>query len=76
MVKNRMLQVRVTREQYERVSENANRQGFSSISDFVRFQTLEREWGMEQKITAIHDLLISQEVAKTHKRNGALDVRK
>ncbi len=71
--KNYCMQVRMTREQYRKVQKVAEGLGFSSLSDYVRYQVLDRDWSMERKVAAMHDFLLGSGEAKGFKRNPALD---
>jgi hypothetical protein len=60
MVRLRALQVRVTRDQYERLKQAATNKGFASLSSYVRYVTLEHESFIERKILEIHQHLIKE----------------
>lgn len=68
MVKNRSVQVRLTKNQYERIWNNCGARGFATLSDYIRYVTLVQDLATQQKIHEIHDLLIGSTERKK-KRN-------
>lgn len=54
-------QVRLTRDQYERLKANAVARGFQYLSSYVRFMALDHELWIEKKISEIHTHLLGQE---------------
>lgn len=65
MVKIRTVQVRMTRDQYERMKNNSKVKGFNSLSAFLRYVALEQDFVLRQNISEIHDHLLG---AKTKKK--------
>ena len=59
MVKPYLIQVRVTRQDYEQIRSNGLARGFETVSDFVRSLTLERDLWIEKKTQETY-LLVSK----------------
>jgi hypothetical protein len=70
MVRNRTVQVRLTRDQYERMKGNCQVRGFGSLSSFVRFVTLEQDLVLQQKVHEIHHHLLGAKKEPRKKRLG------
>lgn len=51
-------QVRLTKDQYERLKENARLRGFGYLSSYVRFMALDSDMWMARKISEIHEHLL------------------
>ena len=60
---NRTIQVRMSRDQYERIKNNTELKGFHSMSSFMRFAALEQDFIVEQKIVEIHNHLFGRQDA-------------
>jgi Arc/MetJ-type ribon-helix-helix transcriptional regulator len=60
MPKNHDLHVKLTKSQKEKITANAQAEGFSSISHYIRQIALERGWTMEQRIREIHSAIVGQ----------------
>ena len=60
LMKNYCMQVRMTRDQYRKVQEIARERGFSSLSDYVRYQVLDRDWTMAVQVGEIHAMLMKR----------------
>jgi len=58
MVRNRSVQVRLTRAQYERLKNNCEIRGFRTLSDFVRFVALDQDLILQQRVHEIHEHLL------------------
>ncbi len=56
-------QVRLTRDQYERLKHNSRQRGFEYLSSYVRFMCLDHDMWMTRKISEIHTHLLGQEPA-------------
>ena len=71
MVMIRAVQVRLTGNQHEQLKHNAEMRGFSSLASYIRYVALEQDFVTKQKIFAIHDLLLGNEVQqkKNFKKN-------
>ena len=54
-------QVRLTRDQYERLKQNCKLRGFSYLSSYVRFMTLDNDLWMHKKISEIHTHLLGEQ---------------
>ena len=61
MVMNRTIQVRMTKDQYERIRQNSQAKGFHSMSSFMRFAALEQDFIVEKKIIEIHNHLFGRQ---------------
>jgi hypothetical protein len=72
MVRNRTIQIRLTREQYERIRNTAEMKGFGSLSSFLRFVALDQDFVLHQKVSEIHAHLLGAAPARKFKRNAAL----
>lgn len=70
MVMNRTIQVRMTKDQYERIRNNTELKGFHSMSAFMRFAALERDFIVEQKIIEIHNHLFGNRMPGKTGRQG------
>ena len=70
MVRNRTVQVRLTRDQHERMKGNCHVRGFGSLSSFIRFVTLEQDLMLQQKVHAIHEHLLGPKKEPRKKRAG------
>ena len=74
MVKNRTIQIRLTRDQYERIKNNSRIKGFSSLSTYLRFVALEQDFVLQQRIYEIHAHLLGSPDHKKFKKNPALQL--
>ena len=54
-------QVRLTKDQNERLKENARQRGFAYLSSYVRFMALDIDMLMAAKISEIHDFLLGEQ---------------
>ncbi len=54
-------QVRLTKDQYERLKLNCRMRGFSYLSSYVRFMALDHDMWMARKIEEIHSHLLGPE---------------
>ena len=72
MVKNRSIQVRLTRDQYERIKNNARIKGFNFTSAYIRFVALKQDFVFQQKISEIHNHLLGDVKNRKHKENAAI----
>ena len=70
MVRNRTVQVRLTKDQYERMRGNCQVRGFGTLSSFIRFVTLEQDLVLQQKVHEIHRHLLG--MPKVEKRRKKL----
>ena len=58
MVKNRSIQVRLTRDQYERIKNNCSVKGFTHLSEYLRHVALDQDLLLQCKIYEIHEHLL------------------
>ena len=54
MVMIRTIQIRLTRQQYERIKNESRIRGFNSLSAYIRYQALQKDEAIERKIYEIH----------------------
>ena len=73
MVRTRAVQVRLTREQHERLRAVASARGFDTIAGYLRFAALDRHVLLEEKIIAIHRKLFPEEDQPRRKRRREKD---
>lgn len=71
MVMNRTIQIRLKKEQYERIKNYSDMKGFSSLSGYLRFVALDQDFVMQQKISEIHAHLLGNKIHSKTKRNMA-----
>lgn len=71
MVKNRTIQVRMTRDQYERIKQHSQMRGFSSLSSYMRFVALDQDFILFQKICDMHTHLLGAFRSTAPKKNRA-----
>ena len=64
MVKTRSLQVRLTRDQHERITNYAKLKGFTSLASYIRYVALDQEWILRQRIFEIHHHLLGHNKEK------------
>ena len=55
VVLNRTIQIRLKKEQYERIKNYSTQRGFNSLSSFLRFVALEQDFALQQKIYETHE---------------------
>ena len=58
VVMTRTIQIRLTRDQYQRIKDWSQLKGFSSLSAYLRFVALDRDFLLHQKVSEIHAHLI------------------
>jgi len=71
MVLNRTIQIRLTKDQYERIKNNSRIKGFSSLSSYLRYVALNQDFVLHQRILEIHGHLLGQQPKAKFKKNGA-----
>ena len=54
MVKNRTIQIRITKDEYVRIGTLSRLKGFTSLSSYLRFVALDQEPIVHQKISESH----------------------
>ncbi|MFH1917369.1 MAG: hypothetical protein ABIJ21_08980 [Nanoarchaeota archaeon] len=60
MPKNRVIMIRVTNTQYERIVNNALAKGYKTISDYVRNSVLGFDFLTETKIHKIFEIIVEK----------------
>ena len=61
MVMIRTIQIRMTKDQYQRILNNSQIKGFNSLSAYLRFIALEQDFVLQQKIHEIHTHLLGDQ---------------
>lgn len=64
MVLNRTIQIRLTRDQYERIKDYSRMRGFSSLSSYLRFVALNQDFLLHDRICEIHSTLLGAGAAR------------
>lgn len=72
MVMIRTIQIRLTRDQYERIKNYSRMKGFNSLSAYLRFVALEQDFVLRQKIYEIHAHLLGNKFSNKFKKNSAM----
>jgi len=54
------INIRVTRDQHDRIRENAETRGFKNVSEFVRHRSLEDTLAFEMKFNRLYDRLMNE----------------
>ena len=62
LVSNKSIFVRVTKNQHERIKNNAEAKGFKSVSAYVRSLTLEHDLSFERKFNELYTKVIAGEL--------------
>lgn len=65
------IQVRMSKTQYERIKNNAQIMGFNSLSAYMRFVALDKDFVLRQKVFEIHAHLLGQQPQNKFKKNSA-----
>jgi hypothetical protein len=73
MVSTRSIQVRMTKDQYERIRNNSKIKGFNSLSAYLRYVALDQDFIVQQKICDIYDHLFGKKQTGKFKKNAALE---
>ncbi len=60
MASTKFIQLRVTKEQYERIRNKSQAKGHKTISSFMRAAALEKDLVFEKKFDEIHSLVKKQ----------------
>ncbi len=71
MVMNRTIQIRLTKNQYERIKIYSKTKGFNSLSGYLRHLGLEQDFLLQEKISEIHNHLLGIKTNKKFKQNKA-----
>ncbi|MFZ0429321.1 MAG: hypothetical protein WAO20_14470 [Acidobacteriota bacterium] len=67
MVRVRTIQFRLTRAQYERIVNDSQVRGFSSLSTYLRYLALAQDSFLEQKVSEIHRHLLGRPPEKARR---------
>ena len=67
MVMIRTIQVRMTRDQYERIKNNSRIKGFNSLSSYMRYVALDQDFVLQSKIAEIHRHLFGEKPLRSKK---------
>jgi hypothetical protein len=68
MVRNRSVQVRLTKDQYERIRANCSVRGFGTLSSYIRFTALDQDFVLLQKVHEIHRHLLGTPKVERRKK--------
>jgi len=68
MVKIRTIQIRLTRDQYERIKNYSRIKGFNSLSGYLRYMGLDQDFILQQKISEMHNHLLGDLSGKPTKK--------
>lgn len=71
MVSNRTIQIRLTKDQYERIKNFSVVKGFNSLSAYLRFAGLDQDLVMQKQIAEIHAHLIGSRIIPKFKKQAA-----
>lgn len=71
MVKIRTIQIRLTKDQYERIKDYSRIKGFTSLSGYLRHVGLVQDFAFQQKLSEIHNLLMGNKSSRKFKKNNA-----
>lgn len=63
------IQIRLTRDQYERIRNNSQIKGFGSMSSYLRFLALDQDFILQKKIFEIHAHLLGSDGNGKFKKN-------
>ena len=71
MVMIRAVQVRLTKDQHERLKNYSEMKGFSSLASYIRYVALDQDFVVRQKIFEIHNYLLGdkEKPKKKFKKN-------
>ena len=69
MVMTRSIQIRLKKDQYERIKLNCQNKGFTSLSSYLRHVALDQDFILQQKLFEIHAHLLGNEPGKKYKKN-------
>jgi len=72
MVMIRTIQIRLTRDQYERINNYSRIKGFNSFSGYLRFVALHQDFVLQQKIYEIHAHLLGNKTIGKFKKNSTI----
>ena len=61
MVNQKLLSVRLTKNQHERIRIKAEAKGYKTISSYVRALTLGNDLGFEQKFDKMYDKVVNED---------------
>lgn len=65
------IQIRLTRDQYERIKINSHVKGFSSMSAYLRYLGLDQDFVLQKRIYEIHAHLLGNNDNGKFKKNPA-----
>ena len=64
MNKTRFIQFRVTRDQYERIDNNARIKGYLSLSAYLRDLALNKDYAFQRKLDEIYEHIVKEKTKK------------
>jgi len=60
MNKTRFIQIRVTKNQYERINNNARAKGFLTVSAYIRDLALGKDAAFERKVNELYEEIVGK----------------
>lgn len=73
MAKIWTIQIRLTKDQFERIKNYSRMKGFASMSGYLRFVALDHDFVLQQKIFEIHDHLLGNKNNDKFKKNHSIN---
>lgn len=73
MVRNFSIQVRLRKDEYQRIREKALVKGFESMSSYLRYVALENEFESHQKVHELHAALLGPKADDKRQRRSSWD---
>ena len=61
MVRNKVILVRVTRNQHERIKNNASAKGHKTVSAYIRSLTLKHDLNFDTKFAKLYEVLMKED---------------
>lgn len=62
MCNNRTVMVRVTKDQLDRIKQNASAKGYKTLSQYIRHLALEKDMAFEKKFNELYSKIVKGEV--------------
>ena len=69
MVFGRMIQLLVSKQQLQQIKENAHREGFNTVSAYMRYKALNQDLVTQQQVAEIHAHLLGTPSKRKYKKN-------
>jgi hypothetical protein len=68
MVRIRTIQIRLTRQQYDRIKNDCGMKGFGTLSSYLRYLALHQDESLSNRIREIHTLLFGGSAKKNYRK--------